>query len=307
MLLRLFPAVCLVFALSFYSFAQAPPPQTEAWRAIKPDTEEFSIDSPVELAVEGLRDAGASRRYMGVLNGTYFYVFSDPLKSQTYLDLVTRFARSAGRTVKVKTVPDRPDRINFEDKTGFYHNISSAKTKTRVYIVQTVSLTKADTAAEKFVRSLAIDEASLTPVPDPGPLASPSDASQTDKATDIKPAGTSSGAGSGSGKGSGKATGAVPPASHRVANATTALRIISKDRASYTDLARLYGIEGTVILRVEFLDTGEIGSVTPVKLLPFGLVERAIVAARTVKFEPKYVNGTPISVTRLIEYSFSIY
>jgi TonB family protein len=85
------------------------------------------------------------------------------------------------------------------------------------------------------------------------------------------------------------------------------LTILSKARPSYTDLARVYEIEGKVILRVTFLATGEIGSLTPVTTLPFGLTNQAMAAARRITFEPKVVNGTPVNVTRQVEYSFSIF
>jgi TonB family protein len=60
-------------------------------------------------------------------------------------------------------------------------------------------------------------------------------------------------------------------------------------------------------LRVVFLSTGEIGSIAPVTALPDGLTEQAIAAARQIKFTPAMRNGTPITVTKLVEYSFSIY
>lgn len=86
-----------------------------------------------------------------------------------------------------------------------------------------------------------------------------------------------------------------------------ALRIVSKPRPGYTEAARTENVEGSVILRVTFLASGKIGEVTPVKPLPFGLTEKAIEAANEIKFEPAMNNGRPVSVTKQVEYSFSIY
>jgi TonB family protein len=85
------------------------------------------------------------------------------------------------------------------------------------------------------------------------------------------------------------------------------LRILHKPRPQYTDEARSNGTEGTVVLRVTFLASGRIGSVQPVKGLDDGLTDQAIAAARRLEFEPAIRNGTPVSVTKTVEYTFSIY
>lgn len=87
----------------------------------------------------------------------------------------------------------------------------------------------------------------------------------------------------------------------------TSLRIILKPRANYTAAARQAQLQGTVRLRVTFLASGGIGSVSPVSSLPFGLTEQAIAAASRLVFIPARRNGTDFSVTKLVEYSFTIY
>lgn len=87
---------------------------------------------------------------------------------------------------------------------------------------------------------------------------------------------------------------------------TIRIRILSKPRPNYTDLARKNGVEGIVRLRITFLATGEIGAISPVATLPDGLTEQAIAAARKVKFKPEMRNGVPVSVTKQVEYNFSI-
>jgi len=122
--------------------------------------------------------------------------------------------------------------------------------------------------------------------------------------------GNGSGFGNGDGNGNGNGSGdggngeAPPPKKPGV---TTGLNILSKPRPGYTDSARQANIQGTVILRVTFLGSGSIGSISPVKGLPNGLTEQAIAAARRISFEPKKVDGVGQTVTRQIEYTFSIY
>lgn len=127
--------------------------------------------------------------------------------------------------------------------------------------------------------------------------------------------GTGAGSGSGSGYGSGIGTGNgpgtgigddgnPPPPAVRI---SSPLKIISKPRARYTDAARTANIQGSVMLRVTFLSSGQIGSISTIRGLGGGLTEEAIAAARSIRFEPAKVNGVPQTVTRPMEISFAIY
>jgi len=122
--------------------------------------------------------------------------------------------------------------------------------------------------------------------------------------------GSGNGDGTGNGNGTGPGSGGAPPpppAAKPKPAVTTAMRITSKPRASYTDAARQNNVQGTVTLRVTFLASGQIGSISPVSGLPYGLTEQAIAAARGIRFEPQMVNGQPQSVTKSVQYSFTIY
>ena len=85
------------------------------------------------------------------------------------------------------------------------------------------------------------------------------------------------------------------------------LKILSKPKPNYTDLARENNVEGIIRLKIVFSANGQIGAVTPISGLPNGLTEKAVESAKEIKFEPAIENGKPKSVTKVIEYSFSIY
>jgi len=85
------------------------------------------------------------------------------------------------------------------------------------------------------------------------------------------------------------------------------LQILSKPRPGYTEAARAENTEGSVVLRVTFLASGSIGGVTPVKSLPDGLTEAAIEAAKQIEFKPATHYGQTVTITKQIEYTFSIY
>ena len=129
--------------------------------------------------------------------------------------------------------------------------------------------------------------------------------------------GEGSGTGSGSGRGIGDGTGdgkgsgnqGNPPAPKKPEpkGPSSAIRFISKPQPKYTDAARQNNIQGQVVLRITFLSNGQIGSISPVRGLSYGLTEQAIAAARQIRFEPRKVNGQPQSVTMSVQYTFTIY
>jgi TonB family protein len=62
-----------------------------------------------------------------------------------------------------------------------------------------------------------------------------------------------------------------------------------------------------VVLRVTFLDSGEIGRISVISGLGNGLTEQAVEAAKKIKFEPATKDGKSVSVTKPVEYLFTIY
>lgn len=84
-------------------------------------------------------------------------------------------------------------------------------------------------------------------------------------------------------------------------------RVIAKPEPQYTDEARRNQITGTVVLRVVFSRFGDVTNIRAVQSLPFGLTEKAIVAARQIRFLPASKDGHPVSVYMQLEYNFNLY
>ncbi len=84
-------------------------------------------------------------------------------------------------------------------------------------------------------------------------------------------------------------------------------RLLFKPEPKYTEEARRNQISGTVMLRVVFSSTGEVVQIRAVRTLPFGLTERAIAAAREIRFVPAMKGGRPVSVFMQLEYNFNLY
>lgn len=84
-------------------------------------------------------------------------------------------------------------------------------------------------------------------------------------------------------------------------------RLLSKPEPKYTEEARRNQISGTVMLRAVFASSGEVVQIRALSSLPFGLTERAIAAAREIKFLPATKGGRPVSVFMQLEYNFNLY
>jgi protein TonB len=84
-------------------------------------------------------------------------------------------------------------------------------------------------------------------------------------------------------------------------------RVLFKPEPSYTEEARRNQVTGTVMLRVVFASNGDVVQIRAVHSLPYGLTERAIAAARQIKFVPAVRGGRPVSVFMQLEYNFNLY
>jgi TonB family protein len=82
------------------------------------------------------------------------------------------------------------------------------------------------------------------------------------------------------------------------------VRIIDKPDAGYTEEARRNKIAGQVVLRCLFTASGEITRISVVRGLPGGLTERAIAAARLIKFEPAELEGKKVDYPLTVVYDF---
>jgi TonB family protein len=84
-------------------------------------------------------------------------------------------------------------------------------------------------------------------------------------------------------------------------------RVLSKPEPQYTEEARKNQVTGTVVLRAVFTSGGQVTGIKAVSGLPYGLTERAIAAARQIKFTPATKDGHAVSMYIQLEYNFNLY
>jgi TonB family protein len=89
---------------------------------------------------------------------------------------------------------------------------------------------------------------------------------------------------------------------------TSSLRptILFREKAQYTQEAKDNKVAGTVVLGVVFGVDGQIGEINVIHGLPHGLTEKAIEAAKKIRFNPAVKDGQPVSVRGNLEYTFNL-
>lgn len=85
------------------------------------------------------------------------------------------------------------------------------------------------------------------------------------------------------------------------------LKIISRRPAKYTDLARRNGVEGSIRVVILLGANGKVDYVLFITRLGSGLDNEVLSAVRDIRFEPKKVDGKPVSTVVTLEYTFDIY
>jgi len=93
----------------------------------------------------------------------------------------------------------------------------------------------------------------------------------------------------------------------RSGEVTERARVLEKPEPSYTESARKFSVTGTVVLRAVFSKDGEVTNINIIRRLPHGLTEKAINAARMIKFRPAMKDGQPASTWMQLEYNFNLY
>ncbi len=83
--------------------------------------------------------------------------------------------------------------------------------------------------------------------------------------------------------------------------------VVTKPEPSYTGLARKHEVTGTVVLRVVFSSHGRVTNIREVVRLPDGLTEKAIAAARQIRFVPAIKDGRFVSMWMELQYNFNLY
>jgi TonB family protein len=84
-------------------------------------------------------------------------------------------------------------------------------------------------------------------------------------------------------------------------------KITYREKAKYTVEARVNYTHGMVALSIVLSTDGSISDIRIIRGLPHGLNEKAIIAAKKIRFEPGIKDGQPANVRATLEYTFQLY
>jgi TonB family protein len=83
--------------------------------------------------------------------------------------------------------------------------------------------------------------------------------------------------------------------------------ILYREKAKYTEIARINRVEGAVVLQAVFASNGEMQNIRVIRGLPDGLTRKSIEATQKIKFNPATRNGETVSVRGTLEFTFNLY
>jgi hypothetical protein len=280
--------LCICCLFPIVSLAQT---QIDSLR-LAPSDEEFSATLPAGVMRRETADPNGHRLYTLVLDGTWLYIFSDPIAKANNVDRIQKHVEGVSRE-KISLGKLRADRFRSTDRF-FGYEFVVARTKNRAYVFAAAYPLGESTIARKFLDSLGLAPKPLQPAAD-------ADASQNQKIDLVEP-GDGAKLVANSPQGNGQSGFSL-----RDRPKTDPVWVLTKPQPGYTDAARVFEVEGNVELRVVLKSDKTVGAITVVKKLPFGLTEMAIQAASGMSFEPAQRDGIPYSVIKSVIYTFSIY
>ena len=290
---RLCLSICLLFIIAASVMGQANPPstlstpETSSWKRYTVKGEPLSIIFPtvpamatsIEFSERGDRDRRV-REIGAYAEGIVYmvYLIENPAPKQSLESFIKeRFGRFKTREVIVSGVTGREPLEPRGDLASQYFG-----TERHLYAIRTLGAAADDPRVKQFFDSVILRkqnegiELSDGPgVPYPAAQVEPNDANS--------------------------ATAYVGRDVNRK------VRIAMKPQPMYTEQARQHSVTGTVILKVVFSFTGDVNNIRIVSGLPFGLTERAIDAAKEIKFIPALKDGRFVSVWMQLEYNFNLY
>lgn len=172
------------------------------------------------------------------------------------------------------------------------------------------------TAPMKSAPPRALDQTQAPPAPQTqiAAVASEPNSPVEAKALTLPAASGGSGPETGNGTGHGSGTGQERVASAQVdynnvfsiSNVTTRPQILGRPTPGYTEEARRAQIEGAVKLAAVLDANGAVSEIRVVRGLGYGLDERAIEAARQLRFVPAQKDGHRVSVRVFLEFKFTL-
>lgn len=285
--------VCTLIVLIAGVQAQTPvPSESLKWETYTIRGEDFAVDLPARPAMDTkkqfLRRLGNTRtiHMLGSYGDGVVYtitVFENPQPRQSLNDFVKEQAqkpwdRSTARDVMLDGFSGKALSSTSDGMVQYF------ATEDRLYTFAAIGAPEDDPKLKKFFSSFSLHKKK-----------------DSEEVTD--------------GPGKPYETSSEPGASNWLANETLyvgkdvnkKVRLGMKPEPAYTEIARQNSTTGTVVLKCVFASNGSVMHIRVVSGLPYGLTEKAIAAARKIKFIPAIKDGHYVSMWMQLEYNFNLY
>ena len=257
-----------------------------AWVTFAPEGEELTLMTPAWPTVRAYPVSSADhsdrekilahREYSGYGSGLVFIIESykaeRPQRLGSDLLKVADNGTVFERDISFDGITARQYRSTYESRYATYtRRFVRFATKEHVYLLTLATLEDTNPSVDRFLSSLR--------------LRRPEDRSTTD----------------------------TQPSDYILGHAFSANEVMRraivvwKAEPTYTDQARANQIVGTVTLEATFAADGYVANITVTKGLKDGLTERAIEAARNIRFFPAEKDGKRVSQQMLLVYNFNLY
>jgi TonB family protein len=266
-------------------------PALSDWKTYTVKGEEFSVSLPgrpamttqITRILKQHRDR-QERVIGGYADGVVYaiYTFENPKRRQSLEDLIAEFPRDYENKTPLDVTLAGFGGKQYEVQEGDRKGVSQFYiTDWHIYLFKAVgsSLGNPDIAIPKFISSIRLEK--------------------NPKGIEVS-------------DGPGEQPNSDPNASSEVPTLTgkemtRKASVITKPEPSYTEEARRNDVTGTVVLRCVFSSSGAVTNIRAVSGLPFGLTEKAISAARQIRFIPAIKDGHFVSMYIQLEYNFNLY
>jgi TonB family protein len=260
------------------------------WQRYTVSDEEFSVLLPVVPAMNTADiylDKHNSRRerILGAYsNGAVYAVYTFEKKSLSLDDLIRRFTSNNEPTrqtepVTVDGITGTSSKFETDDRMAAIQLFATAQ---NLYVFQVVCSKLGSPAAgiPKFLSSIRFSK---------------------------QPEGNRAADGAGEQPTSNSETAQSNPSIFSGKDVARKVSVITKPEPRYTEEARKNQVTGTVVLRAVFSSSGAITNIHAVSGLENGLTERAIEAARQLRFIPAIKDGRFVSMWIELQYNFNLY
>jgi TonB family protein len=278
------------------------------WERYSPGGEEFSallpghpLKSSVSRPRKMFEERKRGRLYSAYADGTVYIVLSldNPKRKESLEVFIREFEEyplshneaAFERDVTLNGFKGKQYRVAATEGSSIRGLVQFYQAKDHAYIFEAVSDKTDNPLLNQFLTSLTLDgktkgkeieEVAKTVISAPTLKPPPSSGSEATKR-------------------------AAQPKPMNPKEVTRKATVITKPEPEYTEAARKHQTTGTVTLRAVLSSSGEVINIRPASILPHGLTENSIAAARGIRFIPAVKDGRYVSQYVTIEYNFNIY